>query len=134
MMWQYAEENLPEKYHNQFSELKQAKLKTARAWALKESIRELWQYHYPGNARKFFKDWYYWATHSQLKPMITVAKQIKERLENIITFCKHRITNGVAEGLNSKIMSIKRRACGYRNKENFKLAIYFFCGGLALYP
>jgi len=40
----------------------------------------------------------------------------------------------VAEGLNSKIMAIKRKACGYRNRERFKIAIYFFCGGLDLYP
>jgi transposase len=40
----------------------------------------------------------------------------------------------VAEGINSKIMAIKRRACGYRNPEHFKIAIYFFCGGLDLYP
>jgi transposase len=45
-----------------------------------------------------------------------------------------KVTNAVAEGLNSKIMAIKRRACGYRNVENFKTAIYFFCGGLDLYP
>ena len=44
------------------------------------------------------------------------------------------LTNGAAEGLNSKIMAIKRRACGYRNREHFKTAIYFFCGGLDLYP
>ncbi|MBI5678301.1 MAG: transposase, partial [Planctomycetes bacterium] len=51
-----------------------------------------------------------------------------------LTYCRHHITNAVAEGLNSKIMSIKSRACGYRNKEHFKTAIYFFCGGLDLYP
>jgi hypothetical protein len=44
------------------------------------------------------------------------------------------VTNAEAEGLNSKIMTINRRACGYRNKEYFKTAIYFFCGGLSLYP
>jgi hypothetical protein len=44
------------------------------------------------------------------------------------------LTNGVAEGINSKIMSIKRRAGGYRNIENFKKAIFFYCGGLDLYP
>jgi hypothetical protein len=31
---------------------------------------------------------------------------------NVLTFCKHIITNGVGEGLNSKIMSIKRIAEG----------------------
>jgi transposase len=25
-------------------------------------------------------------------------------------------------------------ACGFRNTENFKTAIYFRCGGLNLYP
>jgi len=25
-------------------------------------------------------------------------------------------------------------ACGFRNMENFKTAIYFHCGGLDLYP
>ncbi|MFN6207566.1 MAG: transposase, partial [Planctomycetota bacterium] len=40
----------------------------------------------------------------------------------------------VAEGLNSKIMSIKRRVGGFRNRENFKTAILFYCGGLDLHP
>ncbi len=36
--------------------------------------------------------------------------------------------------LNSKIMSIKRKAGGFRNQSNFTTAIYFHCGGLDLYP
>ena len=39
-----------------------------------------------------------------------------------------------AEGLNSRIQAIKRRACGYRNRERFRHAIYFHLGGLDLYP
>jgi hypothetical protein len=46
----------------------------------------------------------------------------------------HGITNAEAEGINSKIMSIKRRAGGYRNIENFKTAESFYCGGLDLDP
>ncbi|MFN6311379.1 MAG: transposase [Planctomyces sp.] len=44
------------------------------------------------------------------------------------------MTNAVAEGMNSKIMSIKRRVGGFRNRENFKTAIFFYCGGLSLDP
>ncbi|MFN9369972.1 MAG: transposase [Planctomycetia bacterium] len=51
-----------------------------------------------------------------------------------MTHCRHQLTNAVAEGLNSKIMAIKRRAGGYRNVGNFKDVIYFYCGGLRLYP
>lgn len=29
---------------------------------------------------------------------------------------------------------IKGMVCGYRSREHFKAAIYFFCGGLDLYP
>jgi transposase len=40
----------------------------------------------------------------------------------------------VAEGLNKKIMSIKRKAGRFRNPSNLTTAIYFHCGGLDLYP
>ena len=42
--------------------------------------------------------------------------------------------NGRAEGMNGKIQRLKGRAYGYRNRERFKTAIYFHCGGLDLYP
>ena len=38
----------------------------------------------------------------------------------------------MAEGLNSKIATIQKRACGYRNASHFKIAVYFHCGGLDL--
>jgi len=44
------------------------------------------------------------------------------------------MTNAGAEGLNSRIQAIRVSARGYRNRENFKTAIYFHLGGLALYP
>jgi transposase len=43
-------------------------------------------------------------------------------------------TSDVAGGISSKIMSIKRRTGGHRNIEGFKKAIFFYCGGLDLYP
>ena len=71
---------------------------------------------------------------SRLEPVKKVARMIDRRLDNIITHCRHQLTNAVAEGLKSKIMAIKRRAGGYRNVANFKDVIYFYCGGLRLYP
>ncbi|MFN7730402.1 MAG: transposase [Pirellula sp.] len=35
------------------------------------------------------------------------------------------MTNGAADGINSKILTIKCRVGGYRNRGNFKLAIFF---------
>ncbi len=40
----------------------------------------------------------------------------------------------MSEGLIGKIQKIKSMACGFRNTENFKRAIFFHCGALNLYP
>ena len=117
-----------------FGPLRRSTLKVARAWALKESAASLWEYRYGGAARTFFRRWYHWATHSRLQPMIEKARMLKTHLPNILTYLKHRITNATAEGLNSKIQWIRYTARGFRNRENFKTAIYFHCGGLDLYP
>lgn len=133
-LWLFAESRLPDKYRPRLELLKTSCLRVAKAWAMKESLRALWSYLSTGWAKRFFRKWYAWARRSKLAPMVKVAQMLKAHLENIVTYCRHRITNATSEGLNSKIMSIKRKACGHRNKENFKTAIYFFCGGLDLYP
>jgi len=133
-LWLYSAENVPAKSRERFKQLKGAQLKTARAWALKESLRELWNFTREGWAQRFWRRWYFWATHSKLPPMIEAAKMIARHLPNVLTYFTHRISNAVAEGLNSKIATIQKRACGYRNPERFKIAVYFHCGGLNLWP
>ena len=117
-----------------FAQLKALTLQTGRAWALKESLRELWAYTRVGWAQRHWKRWYFWATHSRLTPVIATARTIQRHLPNVVTFFAHRLTNAVTEGLNSKIQTIKKMAYGFRNREHFKTAIYFHCGGLDLYP
>jgi transposase len=133
-LWLYSAENVPEKSRERFDSLKGAHLKTARAWALKESLRELWDCRHERDAMAFWKRWYFWATHSRLQPMIKAAKMIAGHLPNVLTWFKHRISNAMAEGLNSKVATIQKRACGYRNASHFKVAVYFHCGGLDLWP
>jgi transposase len=133
-LWLTNPSNMTDKARERFEELKGAELKTGRAWALKEALRDLWNYTSEAWAAKFWKRWYFWATHSRLAPMIEVAKLIARHLPNVLTYFRHRITNAVAEGLNSKIATVQKRACGYRNPNHFKIAVYFHCGGLNLYP
>jgi transposase len=133
-LWLYAEENLPERDRARFAELKSANLKTGRAWAIKESLRRLWQCRSAASARHHWKRWHFWATHSRLDPVRKVAAMIRERIDNVLRYYAHPITNAASEGLNSKIQTIKKMACGFRNREHFKTAIYFHCGGLDLDP
>lgn len=117
-----------------FKMVRKEVLKTGRAWAIKELFSDFWSYKYQGSARKFFDQWYWWATHSRLKPISDVAKMLKRHFSNIVTYIKHGITNALIEGFNSKIQSIKANARGYRSFENYRVAIMFYCGKLSLYP
>jgi len=133
-LWLYSKENLPSSHQGHWMSLKERNLKTARAWAIKESFRQLWRYQRLGWAVRHFQEWFFWATHSRLKPVIEKARMFRKYLSLILNFFRHRITNAVSEGLNSKIQTIKKMAYGFRNRENFKIAIYFHCGGLQLFP
>lgn len=132
--WLYNVENLPQKREARFEELRQYDLKTVRAHAIKENFRHFWDYTYLANAHKFFKKWYFWATHSRLQPIIDVAKRLHKHLDRILTFFRLHATNSTAEGINNKIQSVKKKAYGFRNTNRFINAIYFHCGGLKLYP
>jgi transposase len=133
-LWLYTAAHLPRDRRRAFAALKAQHLRVGRAWAIKEALRKLWTYRQPAALRRFFRRWYGWACRSRLQPIQRVAKTLHRHLEGVLRYCQHRITNGVAEGLNSKIMTIKRKACGYRNPQHFTDAIYFHCGGLDLYP
>lgn len=133
-LWLSNPKNWSEQQQASFNELKDKGLKVGRAWSIKEMFSRLWGYRYEKAARKFFKRWFCWATHARLKPMAEVAKKLKRHLDNILTYLEHRITNAVAEGLNSKIQQLKSAARGFRNFENFRIAILFFCGKLDMYP
>jgi transposase len=115
-------------------QLSRAGLKVGRAWAIKEAASRLWNYRSRGWALKFFRHWYYWATHSQLPPIIRVAKTMKRYLTWILNYLPNRSTNAGAEAMNAKIQEVKYRARGFRNRANFRRAILFYCGRLDLNP
>ena len=133
-LWLYSKENVPKEKTGWLRGLRQMNLRTARAWAIKENFRELWRFFRRSWAEKHFKAWFFWATHSKLAPVITAAWTFKRHLSQILNYVRHRITNAVSEGLNSKIQTIKKKAYGFRNRENLKTSIFFHCGGLNLYP
>jgi transposase len=53
--------------------------------------------------------WYGWAVRSRLEPVKEVAAMVKRHLDGVLRFAKDPITNGVAEGIDRKIMSINAR-------------------------
>lgn len=137
-VWSYGEENVPDKHRERLASLTARgmtrKLKTARAWSIKESLRDMWKCRSRVEAETHWRWWYGWAIRSRLSPVKKVASMLKEHLPGVLAYFRHRVTNAASEGLNAKIQRIKKMAYGFRNREHFKTAIFFHCGGLDLYP
>jgi transposase len=112
-LWLYGQENIPEQHLEWFAGLKKLHLKTGRAWAIKEYLRELWHYQRRGWAERHWQRWYSWAIRSRLPEVRSVARTMRNHLPNILTYFAHRITNAVSEGVNSKIQGIKKTPVGF---------------------
>jgi transposase len=127
-LWLWNEENIPPYRWMEFEYLRSLDLKVCRARAIKDNLRNLWNYHKEGWMRRYFSRWYFWATHSRLSPIINAAKSLKSHIDNIVTYARHRITNALGESLNSKIEKVKRLGCGYRNRATRPLYAFIHLG------
>jgi transposase len=132
--WLTNKENVSVEFDEMFGHLKHADLKVSRAWAIKELFRDFWTYSYAGCAKNHFENWYSWAIRSRLEPIKEKARMIKNHLPNMLTYFKHPISNAAAEGLNSKIQTVKANARGYRSFNGFRNSILFYCGDLNMAP
>lgn len=133
-LWLINPKNWSANQKTHFETFRDEQLKVSRAWAIRQSFNGFWDYWYRKPAAKYFRQWYYWATHSRLAPIIEVAKTLNRHLAGMLNYCKHRITNAVSEGLNSKIQSLKANARGFRNFDHYRISILFHCGKLEVYP
>ena len=96
-----------------------------KAYLLKESFGQLWDYSYPASARKFFENWKAQLRWQKLKPFEKFATMIEKHWEGIVSYCHpdNKVSLGFMEGLNNKIRVIQRRAYGIRNEEYLRLKV-----------
>lgn len=126
------ENNLTKKQQKQLVDLEIPKLnlKTIRALHIRKNFQDIYQAETMDDFVSLLKKWFWWATHSRLKPMQKVAHTIKSHWDGVINWKKSYINNGLLEGLNSLIQSAKSKARGYRNTKYFKIIAYLITGKL----
>ncbi len=132
--WLTNVENMTKVQRERFVALRNSTLKTARAWAIKDTAMQLWNYRSRTWARKAWERWLGWAQRCRLPALQAAARTIKRQLWGVLNAIVLGLHNGHAESMNSRIQRIKHRACGFRNRDRFRNAIYFHLGGLDLYP
>ena len=131
-LWLKNPGNLSAPQSERIKDLKTLDLKTARAYHIKLALQRLWDFRYPKAAARYLKKWYYWATHSRLEPIVEFAKTVKRHWDGILNYTESRITNGIVEGINSKIKTALKRAYGFKNFQYYRTIIYLVAGKLDL--
>lgn len=104
-------------------ELLEANKSLMTVYVLKDDLKELWQYRYPGAAARFWKSWFGRAIRSGIEPLKAFARKLKEYLPGILAHCRWPLHTSLLEGINNKIKVLKRMAYGFRDDEYFFLKI-----------
>lgn len=116
-------------------ELSASHLKTARAWRIKECLRDIVRDKAPeADTRAALKKLTGWAQRSRLPAMVRLGRTIRKHFDGIVRAIAERRSNGFAEGLNSAIQAAKQRARGFKTTENFIAIIYLIAGKLSHLP
>lgn len=120
------EGNLNRQEREELTTLMQSNEKLYKAYLLKEQILSIFD-----DKRSTFEQiqeritlWFENILSNQLVEFYKVAETMKSYLYGILNYFRYGMTNAIAEGFNTKINIIKRRAYGFRDLEYFMLKIY----------
>lgn len=109
--------------------------KLGEAYRLKVLFDDFWDMKDGLEAAAFLTYWCDLVLEAQIGPFMKFVNTVNKHWMGIINYIYAPISNGVLEGINSKIQLAKRRARGYRSIDNFINMIYFISGKLEFnYP
>ncbi|MFH1724083.1 MAG: ISL3 family transposase [Elusimicrobiota bacterium] len=100
------------------------------AYILKEDLRSIFRIRDPKEARREFRAWKQRVKESAIPELIAYLKMLNRRRFGIQNFFKYRRTNGLSEGFNNVVKTIKKNAYGFHDWTYFRLKILRKCGNL----
>lgn len=123
-----ANEDLTAKQRVRLEELLAVNKPLNAAYVLKEDFRALFDEENALVAREEIKAWKARARESGLPELLAFVKTLNRRRYGILNFFRHRITNGLSEGFNNVVKTIKKDAYGFHDWQYFALKILRRCG------
>ncbi|WP_367278808.1 transposase [Pseudonocardia sp.] len=101
------------------------------AWIAKEELRALCATAahggHPGEIRARLWAFYRWCADTQIPELTTLAETIDTWWPAIEVFLTTGLTNARTEGTNRLIKQVKRAACGFRNRDNYRRRVRLHC-------
>lgn len=97
-----------------------------------EAERGFWDYVRSAWAERYLDQWFWWATHSRLKPMRDFAWMLRRHQSDLTNCFRVSIDNGTVEGLNNKAKLISHKAYGFRCAKTYIRNLYHCMADLPL--
>ena len=92
----------------------------AKAYYLKDELRQFWKQPSIKAAERFLKNWCRRAEATDIRVLHTMSKTLQAHAYGLLNWYREPISTGPLEGINNKIGALQRRAYGYRNYEHLK--------------
>ena len=107
--------------------------KVARAWALKEMVREIFKSGLTvTTVEKLIDRLLARLSRSRLEPFVRLGRTIRKHREGILAARRLGLSNARAEALNNKVKLIVRRAYGFHSAHAALALILLACGPVTL--
>jgi transposase len=126
--------NLTPSQSDRLSTLQQDNERLYRAYLLKESFAAILDRRQPNVVKKKLEDWLSWASRSRLPAFVRVGRTIRKHLDDIVSYIRWGLTNGIVEGLNNKLRVITHRAYGFHSASALIGMIMLCCTNIWLSP
>lgn len=125
-------ENLTDNQRVKLRDVLRYNLASVRAYLLKESFQDFWDYDSPAWAGKFLDQWTTQVMRSRIEPMKKFARTMRTHRELLLNYFRARkaFSSGVIEGLNNKAKVTMRKAYGFRTFSMTEIALYHALGKL----
>jgi len=69
---------------------------------LKDDLKRLWRFRYPGAARRFWHAWHRRAMASRIPALQQFARNLATRIDGTISHCRYPCTPGCSQGSTTR--------------------------------
>jgi len=117
--------NLTKKQLARLEKLENSHYQTAEAYRLKVKFQEVYEHCKDEETAKVaLEEWIAEALNSNLEPINKFIVTLRNNMAGILRYFSSKLTNGIAESINTVIGQIRRAARGFRNIKHFINLIY----------
>jgi transposase len=109
-------ENLTDRQQAKLAWIATADPRLYRGYLLKEALRLIFQMP-PDQAAGELDRWLAWARRSRIRAFIDLARKIRPFRNRILIAIEHQLSNGLIEGVNTRIRLLTRIAFGFHTSQ-----------------